>query len=241
MQKCNKYSNSLDTLIANAKSVKDLGEFLRLVKEVLLRFDTNPKLYTKEDYFKLILLILRGFRFLYEKEEEGCDIVTEWEEILSDSKVPSEKLVKETIDYVDRKVKWMFLEHGETPNFADISFIRILGDEHMLHRAQRLHPSSLIFFKNTTTGEQLISAANELFYLGSSGTDNIVTKWSQVLSDNKVPSEKLVKETIDTVLGRTIWVKKGDNDPVEIIPNALNQYIIPIDADPFEEGWNELK
>ena len=102
-----KGNDSLDKIIENAKSVKDLTEYLRLVKEVLIRFDTNPKLYTKQDFFKLILLVLRGFKYLDEKGGGTADIVTEWESTLSDEKVPSEKLVKDTIDLLGSRTIWV--------------------------------------------------------------------------------------------------------------------------------------
>ena len=39
---------------------------------------------------------------------------------------------------------------------------------------------------------------------GSNATVDIVTSWEQTLSNSKVPSEKLVKDTIDDLIGTAI-------------------------------------
>lgn len=160
-------NDSLDKIIANAKSVKGLSEYLRLVKEVLIRFDTTPKLYTKEDYFKLILLILRGFKYLNEKEDEPeIEIVNEWEEVLAEDKVPSEKLVKETFDAFNLRLRWLLKSQDQEDSFRDISFIRVLGDRRLFHQMKKANPGALIFFKDTEhPGVQIISAAGEDFWI----------------------------------------------------------------------------
>ena len=93
--------------------------------------------------------------------ESGTDIVTSWESSLSDTKVPSEKLVKNTID-----TKQAVLVSGT--NIKTINNNSILGSGNL--------------------------------DIQGGGVD-IVTSWESTLSDTKVPSEKLVKNTIDNLIG----------------------------------------
>ena len=93
--------------------------------------------------------------------ESGTDIVTAWESALSDEKVPSEKLVKNTID-----TKQAVLVSGT--NIKTINNNSILGSGNL--------------------------------DIQGGGVD-IVTSWESTLSDTKVPSEKLVKNTIDNLIG----------------------------------------
>lgn len=178
-----KMNDSLDKIIASAQSVKGLTEYLRLVKEVLIRFDTNPKLYTKEDYFKLILLILRGFKYLNEKEDKPeIEIVTQWEAVLADDKVPSEKLVKETIDVVNKRLRWLLLTQDQNKSFKDISFIRVLGGRALFQKTKKENPGALIFFKDTYDGTQIISAAGEDFILPA---NDVITDIQNQLNELK--------------------------------------------------------
>ena len=90
--------------------------------------------------------------------ESGTDIVTAWESALSDTKVPSEKLVKNTID-----TKQAVLVSGT--NIKTINNNSILGSGNL--------------------------------DIQGGGSVDIVTSWESTLSDTKVPSEKLTKNTID--------------------------------------------
>jgi hypothetical protein len=100
----------------------------------------------------------------------GADIVTDWESTLSDTKVPSEKLVKNTLD----------------------------------NKASNSHTHG-----NITRDGKIGSASGKLIMTGTGGVlqasdavlPSIVTEWETTLSNNKVPSEKLVKEYIDTLIG----------------------------------------
>lgn len=76
------------------ESVEELKKYL---SELLIRFDTNPNNYTKEDYLYLLGILYKSLIHLYDLSV-GSSIVTEWGDTLRDNKVPSEKLVKETIN-----------------------------------------------------------------------------------------------------------------------------------------------
>ena len=100
----------------------------------------------------------------------GADIVTEWESTLSDVKVPSEKLVKNTLD----------------------------------NKASGIHTHG-----NLSSDGKIGSASGKLIMTGTGGVlqasdallPTIVTTWETTLSNSKVPSEKLVKEYIDGLIG----------------------------------------
>ena len=92
---------------------------------------------------------------------EGVTIVTSWESTLSDSKVASEKLVKNTID---------------TKQATLVSGTNI----------KTINNNSLLGSGNINIG-------------GGGGGVDIVTSWESTLSDEKVPSEKLTKNTIDNL------------------------------------------
>ena len=100
--------------------------------------------------------------------ESGTDIVTAWESALSDEKVPSEKLVKNTID-----TKQSLLVSGT--NIKTINNNSILGSGNI--------------------------------DIQGGGSVDIVTAWESTLSDSKVPSEKITKDTID---GLSIPTKISD-------------------------------
>ena len=109
----------------------------------------------------------------------SADIVTEWETTLSDEKVPSEKLTKNSLD-----------NHGH----GNLSKDGKLG---------------------TTSGKPVITTTGGSITTGAFGTSSgqfaegnhthsgylsatKVTSWSGTVSDDNVPSEKLVKNSIPT-------------------------------------------
>ena len=97
---------TIEWIIKNSGVVKNYDEFLTAIREVLIRFNTEPKRYSKEDYLKLIQAVVSCFKHLYSQDISAWS-VTEWSEILSDDKVPTEKLVKETIDLLDNRLSWI--------------------------------------------------------------------------------------------------------------------------------------
>ena len=115
----------------------------------------------------------------------GADIVTEWESTLSDSKVPSEKLVKNTID---NKASTNH-SHGNLTKDGKVGSTS--GKAIITGTGGVLEASSL----KTINNESIIGSGN--IHISGGGSADIVTEWGSTLSDEKVPSEKLVKNTLD--------------------------------------------
>lgn len=76
----------------------------KLLKEVQIRFDNDPKYLTKRDFGKLIELLGGAFDWLYSDPQikdtdtdAVADIITSWEELMPDpdNKIPSAGLVYE--------------------------------------------------------------------------------------------------------------------------------------------------
>ena len=121
----------------------------------------------------------------------GADIVTSWETTLSDSKVPSEKLVKNTID---NKASTNH-SHGNLTRDGKIGSTS--GKAIITGTGGVLEASSL----KTINNESIIGSGN--IHISGDGSADIVTEWESTLSDEKVPSEKLVKNTLDTKASST--------------------------------------
>ena len=115
----------------------------------------------------------------------GADIVTEWESTLSDSKVPSEKLVKNTID---NKASTNH-SHGNLTKDGKVGSTS--GKAIITGTGGVLEASNL----KTINNESIIGSGN--ISVGGGGSADIVTEWESTLSDEKVPSEKLTKNTLD--------------------------------------------
>ena len=115
----------------------------------------------------------------------GADIVTAWETTLSDSKVPSEKLVKNTID---NKASTNH-SHGNLTRDGKVGSTS--GKAVITGTGGVLETSSL----KTINNESILGSGN--ISVGGDGSADIVTEWETVLSDSKVPSEKLTKNTLD--------------------------------------------
>ena len=79
--------------------IEDLNTLKGKLIKLGIRFDTDPKLYSKRDYWLLMCILYRALTHLYESNP-GDVIVTDWLEEHSDTYVPSEKLVKETLDQI---------------------------------------------------------------------------------------------------------------------------------------------
>lgn len=79
--------------------IDNLNDLLKYLSEVIIRFDTNPNYYTQKDYRFLIQMLLKSLIFLYQNiSGKTLNIVTSWSSELLDTNIPSEKLVKNTID-----------------------------------------------------------------------------------------------------------------------------------------------
>jgi len=169
----------------------------------------------------------------------GADIVTSWETTLSDSKVPSEKLTKDTLDGKASNSH----THGNLSNDGKIGSssgkIIVTGTSGLLGASdlKTINNNSLIgsgnidiqgssvdidtsfpstpsdthvpstkLVKNSLDGKaasshthSISNVSNLQSSLDAKVTGAKVTSWSSTVSDSNVPSEKLVKDTIDAL------------------------------------------
>lgn len=86
-------------ILNSCDSIPDLDKLKEKLIKLGIRFNTDPKLYQKRDYWLLICILYQALTHLYESNP-GDVIVTDWLEEPSDTYVPSEKLVKETLDQI---------------------------------------------------------------------------------------------------------------------------------------------
>ena len=198
----------------------------------------------------------------------GADIVTSWETTLSDSKVPSEKLTKDTLDGKASNSH----THGNLSNDGKIGSssgkIIITGTSGLLGASdiKTINNNSLIgsgnidiqgsnvdidtsfpstlsdthvpstkLVKNSLDGKaasshthSISNVTNLQSNLDAKVTGTKVTSWSSTVSNNNLPSEKLVKDTID---GLNIPTKISDltNDS-DFIETSLTSGLIKNDG-----------
>ena len=145
----------------------------------------------------------------------GADIVTTWETTLSNDKVPSEKLTKDTLDTKASNSH----THGNLSNDGKIGStsgkIIITGTGGLLGASdlKTINNNSLLgsgnidiqgssvdidtSFPSTLSDTHVPSTKLVKNSLDAKLTGTKVTSWSSTPSDSNVPSEKLVKDTID--------------------------------------------
>lgn len=167
----------------------------------------------------------------------SVDVVTSWEATLSDSKVPSEKLVKNTIDGLSIPTKT-----SDLTNDGDGTNAFLTQHQSLSNYVQKSSTTGLLKNDGTVmtsgTGSTNYSAGNHTHsgYISTSSTTGLikndgtvmtsgtgssnyaagnhthsgyvsatkVTSWQSTPSDSNVPSEKLVKDTIDDLIGTAI-------------------------------------
>lgn len=172
---------------------------------------------------------------------EGVTIVTSWSSTLSDSKIPSEKLAKNTLDTKQATLvsgsniktinNTSLLGSGNidiqgssvdidtsfpsTPSDTHVPSTKLVKNSLPTKLSDLTNDSDFIETSSTTglikndgsimtsgTGSTNYSAGNHTHSGYVSATK--VTSWSSTTSDSNVPSEKLVKDTIDDLIGEAI-------------------------------------
>ena len=167
---------------------------------------------------------------------EGVTIVTSWSSTLSDSKIPSEKLAKNTLDTKQATLvsgsniktinNTSILGSGNidiqgtgvdidtsfpsTPSDTHVPSTKLVKNSLPTKLSDLTNDSDFIETSSTTglikndgsimtsgTGSTNYSAGNHTHSGYVSATK--VTSWSSTVSDSNVPSEKLVKDTIDAL------------------------------------------
>ena len=148
----------------------------------------------------------------------GADIVTSWETTLSNDKVPSEKLTKDTLDTKASNSH----THGNLSNDGKIGStsgkIIITGTGGLLGASdiKTINNNSLIgsgnidiqgsgvdidtSFPSTPSDTHVPSTKLVKNSLDAKLTGTKVTSWSSTVSDTNIPSEKLVKNSLPTKL-----------------------------------------
>ena len=146
----------------------------------------------------------------------SIDIVTSWETTLSDTKVPSEKLTKNTIDTKVDKVTGKGLS---TEDYTSSEKSKLAGIEtgannytHPTSKQCNYAPDLSNYVQKSSTtgllkndGTVMTSGTGSTNYSAGNHTHSgyvsatKVTSWSSTVSDSNVPSEKLVKDTIDAL------------------------------------------
>lgn len=119
----------------------------------------------------------------------SVDIVTSWEQTLSDEKVPSEKLVKDSLDGksdTSHTHSQYLTEHQSLTNYVQKSSTTGL-----------LKSDGSVMTGGTGSTNYAIGNHTHSGYVSATK----VTSWSSTVSDSNVPSEKLVKDYIDTLVG----------------------------------------
>lgn len=128
-------------------------------------------------------------------------IQTAWGSTTSDSKVPSEKLTKDTLDTKIAKSS----TSGLVKNDGTIDTNTYLTSSALTNYVQKSSTTGLIkndgSIMTSGTGSSNYSAGNHTHSGYVSATK--VTSWSGTVSDSNVPSEKLVKNSLDDKIGKS--------------------------------------
>ena len=151
----------------------------------------------------------------------GVDIVTSWSSPTSNTRVPSEKLTKNTLDtksdtghthddryYTESEMdtalasKQASLVSGT--NIKTINNESLLGSGNISISGGGGSGGSCVtdFYIDSNTDEWVIETS-------ACSQGEVVTSWSSTLTDTKVPSEKLVKEYVDDLVGAAITYING--------------------------------
>ena len=130
-------------------------------------------------------------------DDASVTIQTSWGSTTSNSKVPSEKLTKDTLDTKIAKSS----TSGLVKNDGTIDTNTYLTSSALSNYVQKSSTSGLIKNDGTImtsgTGSSNYAVGNHTHSGYVSGTK--VTSWSSTPSDSNIPSEKLVSDTFDAI------------------------------------------
>lgn len=128
--------------------------------------------------------------------QKVSNISTSWGNTPSDTKYPSEKLVKDSLDTKENT------SNKTTTLTSSSTDTQYPSAKSVYDAIQDISPGGEVeldyYWDNTN--KQLVLEYDNITQISGGGGGNveIVTSWEQTLSDEKVPSEKLTKDTIDT-------------------------------------------
>jgi hypothetical protein len=121
----------------------------------------------------------------------GADIVTAWESTLSDEKIPSEKLTKNTLD---TKLEGNKVTSWSSPLSDDnIPSEKLVGDS----ISGKVTGRKVTSWSSTPMDTHIPTEKLVKNTLDTKLSGTKVTSWSGTVSDSNIPSEKLVKDSLD--------------------------------------------
>ena len=139
-----------------------------------------------------LITTLKGFNFLHDD-----DTVESWSASVSNDKIPTEKLVKDSLDL--------------KANTSSLSTVATTGDyEDLLNLPEEICITD--FYYDATSDELVLNTCtdNDISTITSKeDKSNKVTSWSATPTHSHYPSEKLVKDYIDDMIGDIIEYIEG--------------------------------
>ena len=114
--------------------IEDLNTLKEKLIKLGIRFDTDPKLYSKKDYWLLICILYRALTHLYDIDVRAL-IVEEWLNPHSNKYIPTEKLVAEAIEELDGKIDQEILNRIQA--IADEAALRLQKDQELSNSLNR--------------------------------------------------------------------------------------------------------
>ena len=168
----------------------------------------KEEVYNKEEVDELIEDIPGG---------GGAEIVTEWETTTSDEKVPSEKLVKTDLDKKIAKST----TSGLVKNDGTIDTNTYLTEHQSLSNyIQKNNTEGLVKNDGTIDTNTYLTSHQDIS--GKEDTSNRKTSWGSTVSDNKYPSEKLVKDSLDDKVDKVSGKGLSANDFTNTLKSKLD-------------------
>lgn len=132
--------------------------------------------------------------------QKVSNISTSWNSTPSDTKYPSEKLVKDSLDTKENT------SNKTTTITSSSTDIQYPSAKSVYDAIQGISPSGeveLDYYWDNTNKQLVMEYDNITQINGGGGSVEIVTSWEQTPSDEKVPSEKLTKDTLDTKISKS--------------------------------------
>ena len=190
----------------NCPTILGIDQLKEKLIQLGIRFDTDPKRYQKRDYWLLMCVLYRALIHLYETNPEDV-IITDWLDEHSDKKVPSEKLVKETLDALISDIDGSIYATNTRLNEEVTN--RISGDEALqedIEQINNLIPSE------ATSSNQLADKefVRDQIATNASNFRGDWSNWTSVPTDPQYYPEDYIRN------------KKPNNNDYLIIQNATD-------------------
>lgn len=141
---------------------------------------------------------------LYEIKVDKESIDTAWQDEPSDERIPSSKLVKATTDDLDARKTDKTMAIPEWDSSAEYNYQSVVVWEDELY----------ISLKDNNIGHQP-SLENTEYWSTIVEYENITTVWNAEPTDKMVPSEKLVKDTLDSKVDDVQIINEWSSEPQE--------------------------